>query len=325
MKMLMATAKASLMLAALAPCAGAQAQAYPSKPIQMSVSTSPGAGTDLMGRTIAERLGPRLGTTIVVENRPAAAGLLAGQMAKRAAPDGYNLLFTNDNLVLMMALGANKDVNVLTDFQPVSLTSATDFFLVVSGDALGMKSVTDLVRLAQQKPGVLSYATPGIGSPHHLGMELFKQQTGTDIVHVPYKGMGPAMPDIIAGRVQVTMTGFPAVSSHMKSGKLRILGVASPKRSVEQPDVPTLAEAGVPNVEIQGYNYVMAPLGTPPAIVARLNRDINELLKTPEVQEELAKRGTAAAGGTPEQLMQKLRSEAEKWTAVVKRAGIKPE
>jgi len=188
-----------------------------------------------------------------------------------------------------------------------------------------MKSVTDLVRLAQQKPGTLSYATPGIGAPHHLGMELFKQQTGTDIVHVPYKGMGPAMPDFIAGRVQVTMTGFPAVSSHMKSGKLRILGVASPKRSVEQPDVPTLAEAGVPHVEIQGYNYVMAPLGTPPAIVARLNRDINELLKTPEVQEELAKRGTTAVGGTPEQLMQKLRSEAEKWTAVVKRAGIKPE
>lgn len=323
MKTLITTA--SLMLAATGPWSDTMAQAYPSKPIQMSVSTAPGAGTDLMGRTVAERLGQRLGTTIVVENRPAAAGLLAGQMFKRAAPDGYSLLFTNDNLVLMMALGSNKDVNVLTDFQPVSLASMTDFFLVVSGDALPMKTVTDLVRLAKQKPGALSYATPGIGAPHHLGMELFKQQSGADIVHVPYKGMGPAMPDLIAGRVQVTMTGFPAVSSHMKSGKLRILGVASPRRSPEQPDVPTLAEAGVPNVEIQGYNYAVAPLGTPPAIVARLNREINELLKMPEVQEELTRRGTAAAGGTPEQLMQKLRAEAEKWTAVVKRAGIKPE
>jgi tripartite-type tricarboxylate transporter receptor subunit TctC len=291
----------------------------------MVVSTAPGAGTDLMGRTLSERLGPRLGTTLVVENRAAAAGLVAGQTFKRAAPDGYSILFTNDNLVLTMALGANKDVNVLTDFQPVVYTAFSDFYLVVSGEALQARTAQDLVQLAKQKPGALSYATPGNGAPHHLGMELFKQQTGTDIVHVPYKGMGPALPDLIAGRVQVTLTGFPAVASHMASGKLRILGVASQRRSVEQPDVPTLAEAGIPNVEIQGYNYLVVPLGTPSAIVERLNREINEVLRTAVVREELAKRGTTAAGGTPEQLTQKLRSELEKWTAVVKKAGIKAE
>ena len=315
-------------LACVAFIAGAPpafSQAYPSKPILLVVSTAPGAGTDLMGRTVAERLGPRLGTTLVVENRAPAAGLVAAQTFKRATADGYSLLFTNDNLVLMMALGANKDVNVITDFQPVVFTAYSDFYLVVTGEALQAKTALDLVRMAKQKPGALSYATPGNGAPHHLGMELFKQQTGADIVHVPYKGMGPALPDLIGGRVQVTLTGLPAVASHLNSGKLRILGVASSRRTAELPDVPTLAEAGIPNVEIQGYNYLVAPLGTPAAIVERLNREINEVIRIPAVQEELAKRGTTAAGGTPEQLTQKLRAEAEKWTAVVKRAGIKPD
>ena len=298
---------------------------YPVKPIQLIVSTAPGAGTDLMSRTVSERLGPRLGTAIVVENRAAAAGLVAAQSMKRAAPDGYTLMFTNDNLVLSIALGTNKDVNVLTDFQPVILTASSDFFLVVSGDALAAKSAPDLVRLAKENPGRLSYASPGVGAPHHLGMELFKLQTGADIVHVPYKGMGPAIPDLLEGRVQVTMTGFPAVASHMKTGKLRLLGTPSARRSTEQPDVPTLREAGIPNVEIQGYNYMVAPLGTPAAVIARLNSEVNEVLKMPQVQAELSKRGTTAAGGTPEQLAQKLRSEAEKWTRVVKAAGIKPE
>jgi tripartite-type tricarboxylate transporter receptor subunit TctC len=156
-------------------------------------------------------------------------------------------------------------------------------------------------------------------------MELFKQQTGAEILHVPYKGMAQAIPDMIAGRVQVTMTGLPAVASHMKSGKLRVLGVATSKRSPEQPEVPTLAESGIPNVEVQGFNYLVAPLGTPVPIVQRLNRETNELLKTAEVQEELTKRGTSAAGGTPEQLAQKLRAEVAKWSAVVKIAGIKME
>jgi tripartite-type tricarboxylate transporter receptor subunit TctC len=301
------------------------AQTYPSKPIQLIVSSAPGAGTDLMARMVADRLGPRLGTSLVVDNRVGAGGLIAAQGAKRAAPDGYTLMSTSSDLVFQIALGANKDVNVLTDFQPLILTVTNDFFLVVSGEALEAKNAGELVTLARKRPGGLSYATPGVGAPHHFGMELFKQQTKTFIVHIPYKGMAQGVVDMLAGRVQVTMTGLPAVAAHMKSDKLRILGVASPRRSPAQPDVPTLAEAGVPGVELQGFLYLVAPNGTPAAIVSRLNAEINELLRMPELQAELAKQSMTAAGGTPEQLAQKLSSEAKKWTGVAKSAGIKAE
>ncbi|MCC6474035.1 MAG: tripartite tricarboxylate transporter substrate binding protein [Burkholderiales bacterium] len=315
----------SLSLALASVPAAVQGQPYPAKPIQMIVNSAPGAGTDLTARTVSERLGERLGTTLVVDNRGGAAGIIGAQAAKRAAADGYTLLFTNDNMVLMIALGANKDVNILADFAPIVLATTIDFYLVVSGSALAAKTAGDLARIARAKPGSLSYASPGIGAPHHLAMELFKQQTGTDIVHVPYKGMGPAIPDLLAGRVQVTITGFPAVSSHMSSGKLRILGVASPVRSEQQPAIPTLAQSGVPNVEIQGYNYLVAPLATPAAIVARLNAEFNAVLKMPQVRADLVKRGTSAAGGSAEDLRRKLRAETDKWTQVVKIAGIKPE
>jgi tripartite-type tricarboxylate transporter receptor subunit TctC len=310
--------------AAILCAAQSAAQTYPVKPIQLIVSSAPGAGTDLMGRTVAERLAERLGS-VVVTNNGGAAGLIAAESAKRAAPDGYTLLFSNDNLVLMMALGSNRDINVLRDFELIALTATTDFFLVASGELLAANSALDLVRMAKERQGKLSYATPGVGAPHHLGMELFKQQTGVDIVHVPYKGMGPAMPDFLAGRVQVTMTGLPAVASYLGSGKIKVLAVAAPGRSPEQPEVPTLREAGIPNVEIQGYNYLAAPLGTAATILARLNSEINEILKMPQVRADLLKRGTSAAGGSAAELRKKLQAEAEKWTRVVKTAGIRPE
>ena len=298
---------------------------YPTKPIQMMVSSAPGAGTDLVGRTVADKLGERLGVPVVVSNNGGAAGLIAAEAFKRAAPDGHSILFTNDNLILMMALGANKGMDVLRDFEPVVHTSVLDFYLVVSGEALGVKDAPDLVRLIKERAGKMSYASPGIGAPHHLGMELFKQQTGVDILHVPYKGMGPAMPDFVAGRVQLTMTGFPAVASYAGSGKIRILAVASGQRSADQPEVPTLREVGIPNVEIQGYNYAVAPLGTPAPILARINAEINEILKVPQVRADLAKRGTTATGGSSAELRRRLQGELEKWTRVVKLANIKPE
>lgn len=301
------------------------AQAYPSKPIQMMVSSAPGAGTDLVGRTVAEKLAERMGVPVVVTNNGGAAGLIAAEQFKRATPDGYSLFFTNDNLVLMMALGANKGVDVLRDFELLVPATEIDFYLVVSGDALAAKGPQDFVRIARQQAGKMSYASPGVGAPHHLGMELFKQQTGVDILHVPYKGMGVAIPDLLAGRVQVTMTGFPAVASYVSGGKLRVLAVAAPQRSPEQPEVPTLREAGIPNVEIQGYNFLVAPLGTPAALGVRINADVNEILKMPQVRADLAKRGTLANGGSQAELRKKLQGEVEKWTRVVKLAGIKPE
>ena len=303
----------------------ALSQSYPVKPIQMLISSTPGAGTDLAGRTISERLSAKLGVPVVVTNNGGAAGLIAAEAFKRAPNDGYSFLFSNDNQVLMIALGSNKGVHVLRDFDPVAPVVDVDFYLVVSGEAMAAGNALELVRFLKERPGKISYATPGVGAPHHLGMELFRQQTGVDVLHVPYKGMGPAMPDFIAGRVQLTMTGLPAVASYMTSGKIRILGVAAPQRSAEQPEVPTLREAGVPNVEIQGYNYLVAPQGTPAAEITRMNAEINEILKTPQVRADLAKRGAVATGGSPADLRRKLQSEVEKWTQVVKIAGIKPE
>jgi tripartite-type tricarboxylate transporter receptor subunit TctC len=302
----------------------AHAQDYPSRTITLIVSSPPGAGTDLVARTVADRLAPRLGT-IVVDNRGGAAGLIGGEAVKKAGPDGHTLLFTNDSLVLQRALGQNPGFNVLTDFVPVVLAATVDFFLVASGDALAATTPQELVRLAKQKPGTLSYASPGSGAAHHLAMELFKQQTGADFLHVPYKGMGPAMPDVVAGRVQLVMSGFPAIAGHMKTGKLRILASAGPARSPLQPDLPTLKEAGIPNVEMEGYFYLVAPLSMPQAIVSRLNAEVNQVLAQPHVKAELLNRAVTAAGGTPQQLQEKLRSEVEKWTRVVRTAGIKPE
>ncbi|MFM9970991.1 MAG: Bug family tripartite tricarboxylate transporter substrate binding protein [Burkholderiales bacterium] len=316
------TAAASLVLGGSGV---AWAQTYPAKPIQMVISSTPGAGTDLAGRTVSERLSTKLGVPVVVTNNGGAAGLIASEAFKRAPNDGYSFLFSNDNQVLMIALGSNKGVNILRDFEPVAPVVDIDFYLVASGEAMVAGNALELVRFLKERPGKMGYATPGVGAPHHLGMELFKQQTGVDVLHVPYKGMGPAMPDFVAGRVQLTMTGLPAVASYMGGGKIRILGVASPQRSPDQPDVPTLRESGVPNVEIQGYNYLVAPLGTPAAVIARINTEINEVLKTPQVRADLLKRGATATGGSPADLRKKLQTEADKWTQVVKIAGIKPE
>ena len=188
-----------------------------------------------------------------------------------------------------------------------------------------MKASTplELVALAKQKPNAFSFASPGTGAPHHLAMELFKSETGTELVHVPYKGMGPAMPDFVAGRVQVVMTGYPAIAPYAATGKIRILGAAWPERSKLQPNIPTLKEQGIANVETQGYFPMLAPAGTPAAVVTRLNTELNKVLATPQIREDLARRAVTAAGGTPEQLSQKLRTEIDKWTAVVKRAGVK--
>ncbi|MFM9970990.1 MAG: Bug family tripartite tricarboxylate transporter substrate binding protein [Burkholderiales bacterium] len=301
------------------------AQSYPSKPVQLVVASIPGAATDLVARTLSDRLAERMGAPVVVTNNGGAAGLVAAQALKRAAPDGYSILLATDSLALMMALGTNRDVNVLRDFEMIVLNVVIDFYLAVSGDALGANGAQDLVRLTRTSPGKFSYASPGVGSPHHLAMELFKQQTGADLLHVPYNGIARAVPDLLSGRVQALITGMPAIASQLAGGKIKVLAVAASRRSPERPDTPSLAEAGIPNVELQGYNYALAPQGTPAAIVSRINAEINEVLKNPQVRTELTGRGTQGAGGTPGDLRKKLEGEVDKWTRVVKLAGIKPE
>jgi tripartite-type tricarboxylate transporter receptor subunit TctC len=313
------------LLAGVLATADACAQPYPSRPVQIISNSAPGAGSDLVSRSISDRLASLLGGVVYVENRIGVAGLIGAEFVKKAAPDGHTLMVCGDDLSLWRALGIRESVNVLTDFEHIVQLGATEFFLVVSGEALAASTAQDLVRMAKQKPGALSYGSPGIGSPHHLVTELFKQQTGTDIVHVPYKGIAPVMPDLIAGRVQMVITGYPVISSLMQSGKLKILASAGAARSRLQPDYPTLREQGIPNVEMAGYFMFLAPRGTPQAIVARLNTAANQVLSIQQVREDLLKRGFIPAGGTAEQLREKLRFEIDKWSKVVKTAGIKAE
>lgn len=301
------------------------AQSYPDKPITIIVPVGAGAGTDFMARSLVEGLSAELGKPVVIENRGGSAGFLGTDVAKRAPSDGYTLLVAPDDVPLWRALGIHKSINVLTDFEPVALLGTVDFFLVVSGDALAAKVPADLVQLAKARPGVLSYASPGPGSPQNLAMELFKQKTGTDFIHVPYKGMGPAVPDVLAGRVQAMITGFPTIAAHLDGGKIRVLGAAYGQRSQQLPNVPTLAEQGFPNIEVQGYFSLLAPKGTPPAVINRLNAAVKKVLANPQVRDALQKRAMTPVGSTPEELRTKLRSEIDKWTAVVQAAGIKAE
>jgi tripartite-type tricarboxylate transporter receptor subunit TctC len=303
----------------------AGAQTFPARPIQIVVPAAPGAGNDLVARTIAEELKHLLGP-VVIDNKPGAHGLIGAEIAKRAAPDGHTLLITPDSNVNLRALMPDAPVNIETDFVPVVFLASVDFFLVVNGDALPATNAQEFVVLAKRRKEPLSYASSGVGSPHHLGMELFKLQTGLEATHVPYKGIAPAMADVLSGRVPVTITGYPAIAAHMKEGgKLRVLAATGRERSRLLPDMPTLRESGIPNVEIEGYFVAFAPAGTPAPIVARLNEAINKVLAMPNVVDSLAKRAVTVKGGTPAEMGARIRSDIEKWTRVVKATGIKPE
>ncbi len=303
----------------------AVAGSFPDKPITVIVAASAGAGTDYVTRALTERLGIELGKPVVVENRGGAGGFVAADALRRSSNDGYTLLVAPDDVAKWPALGIHKSLNVAEDFEPVALLGTVDFFLIVSGSAATARTPLELVRLAKQSPGSLSYASPGAGSPQNLSMELFKQKTGTDFTHVPYKGMGPALTDLLAGRVQVAITGYPTFGAHLESGKIHVLAATSSHRSQQLPNVPTLAEQGGPDIDTQGYFSMFAPKGTPAPIIARLNAAINKVLAEPQVRDGLEKRAITPVGGPPSQLRDKIQVEIEKWKKVVKAAGITPD
>jgi tripartite-type tricarboxylate transporter receptor subunit TctC len=314
---------ASATLLALA-CTSAHA-AWPEKAITIVVGSAAGGGTDFVTRSLTEGLSAELGQPVLVDNRGGSAGFVAAEFVRRAPPDGYTLMVAPDDVVNWRALGVHKSINIAEDLEPVALLGTVDFFLVVSGTALAAKTPADLIRMAKENPGQLSYASPGVGSPQNLGMELFKQKTNTDFIHVPYKGMAPAVPDVLAGRVQVMITGYPTFSSHLESGKIRVLGAANSQRSAMLPQVPTLAEQGAADVGVQGYFSLLAPKGMPPAVLNRINAAVNKVLASASVRDALTKRAIMPVGGTPAQLRDKLRMEVDKWSKVVQEAGIKPE
>jgi len=312
--------------AALALCAGAApAQPYPSKPIRLIVPFTPGGSTDILARAIGQKLAEALGQQVVIENRPGAGGAIGAEAAARAAPDGYTLLMGHiGTLAVNPSLYPKLGYDPLKSFVPVAWVARVTNVLVVN-PAVPAQSVQELIRLARDQPGRLRYGSGGNGSAAHLATEYFKLRTQTDIVHVPYKGTGPAVTDLLGGQIEVMMTGAPAVMSHVKAGKMRALAISSAQRIESLPDLPTIAEAGVPGFEAIQWYGVVAPAGTPEPVIARLNAEINRALATPELKARLVAEGAEAAPTTPQAFGAFIAAEIERWRPVIQKAGLKAE
>jgi len=304
------------------PAAMAQpATSYPERPVRMIVPWPAGGGTDIFARAISEKLQQSLGQPFVVENRPGVAGNLGAASVAHATPDGYTIILATITLATSPALYKTLDYNAIKDLSPVTLIAGVPQVLAVN-PAVPAKSVKELIALAKQSPGKLSYSSAGVGSPFHIAGELFKQSAGVDILHVPYKGGAPAVTDAIGGQVQMTFANLVAVLPQVKSGQLRALAVTSAKRSQAAPDVPTMAEAGLPGYEFTSWFGVLAPAGTPPAIVKKLNVEIVKVLKSPEISARLSKEGADLIASSPEEFAAYLKSETAKWSKLIKAAGI---
>ncbi len=285
----------------------------------------PGGGNDILARSVGQRLAEALGQQIIVDNRGGAGGLIGAELAAKAVPDGYTIFLASiGNLAFMPALHAKLPYDPVRDFAPLTLL-ATSAFVMVVNPSLPAKSVKELIALARAKPGQINYGSSGQGSSLHLTGEIFKLATGTDLVHIPYKGSAPALTDLIAGQVQIMFGTMPPTLPHVKTGKLRALGVSGAKRSVAAPDVPTIAEAGVPGFEVLNWYGIVAPGKTPAAIVQRLNGELVKTLKAPEMIESLGTQGLEAAGGSPERFGVFIKSEMAKYAKVIKAAGIRAE
>ncbi len=307
---------------ALAAPATAQ---YPNKPIRFIVPFPPGGGVDIVGRTTGEKLGPRLGQTIVVDNRPGAGATLGTALAAKSTPDGYTFLVAPViGLAAAHAYYRKLDYDLRRDFEPVSKIGFGTVVMVVP-PSLGARSVKEVIALAKAKPGQLTFASSGIGGLIHLTGELFKQMAGVNILHVPYKGTAQLLPDLIDGRVSLAIDSLPAHIPHIQAGRLRALGVARKTRSSQLPDVPTMTEAGLPGFESYTDYALYAPAGTPKAIVARLNKETNAVLQLADLRAKLDGIGIEVAGSTPEALGKEVASEIAKWTKVIKDANIKQE
>lgn len=310
----------SLALAATA----ALAQDYPTRPIHMIVPYPPGGGTDIVARVITEPLGQALGQPIVIDNRGGAAGNVGTEAAARATPDGYTMLFTLSSHTINPKLYAKLPFDVERDFVPIGLAANIPQILVAN-PSLPANNVQELIAYAKANPGKLNFASVGTGSPGHIAGELFKLKTGVDIVHVPYKGGGPAVTDTLGGQVQLLFVSMPAAWQFVKSGRLKAFAVTSDKRSVVAPDIPTLAEAGVPDCVVNSWYGALVPAKTPPAAVAKLAAALAKVVQSSDVKERLLLQGAEATTSTPQEFDALIRDELAKWDYVIRAAKIKPE
>lgn len=303
--------------------AHAFAQGYPAKPVKMIIPYPPGGGNDTLGRLFAIKLSERLGQPVVVENRPGAGTLIGTEAAAKSAPDGYTILLSS---IATHALSPNLYARVpydpIRDFAPVTLLGIAPTVLVVRND-LPAKDLAELVAAARAKPGGFTYASGGNGTPPHINAEVFKAVAGVDLLHIPFKGGGPALVDLMAGRVDIMLDTAASAMPHVRSGKLRALAISGPKRSPEYPDLPTFAEAGLPQYDTNAWYSVHAPAGTPPEIVRRLNTELVASLREPDVQARFRQLSTDPVGNTPEEFAAFVKAELDKYARVIKSAGIR--
>ncbi|MCX7892835.1 MAG: tripartite tricarboxylate transporter substrate binding protein [Burkholderiales bacterium] len=316
-----------LLLAALATAAAvpAHAQPYPAKPIRIVVTFPLGGAPDILARLIGAKLQESWGQPVVVDNKPGAGGNIGAEFVARSPADGYTLVMgTVGTHAINASLYAKMPYDPIRDFAPVILVASTPNLLVVNPN-VPAKSVQELIALARAKPGELAYGSPGIGTSIHVSGELFNTLAGVRTVHVPYKGRQFAIPDLLAGQIQFMFDNMPSALPVAKEGKLRALAVTSARRHPAAPDIPTMAEAGLPGFEATSWFAVYAPAGTPPDVVAKLNAEIDRILALPDVKEKLGGIGLDVAGGPPEHLAAFTRAELAKWSRVVKESGAKAE
>jgi len=311
-------------LATLAALPATAQQNYPNRAIRLVVPSSPGGGTDITGRIVAAKLSEQLGQQVVVDNRAGAGTIIGIEIAAKAPPDGYTLLMGLSTLAINPSMYAKLPYDAMKDLAPISLAVLSPNILTVH-PSVPAKSVKEFIALAKAKPGTITFGSAGQATSPHLSGELLKVLAKIDIVHVPFKGSGQSVISSLAGEIAANFPSVPTAIPYIKAGKLRGLGVTMAKRTAALPDVPSIAEAGVPGYEATQWFGVLAPAGTPRPIIDRLNQEMVKLLKSPEVRDRLIADGTDPAPTTPEEFGAYIKSETEKWTKVIKAAGIKPQ
>ena len=322
MRVIRCTAAATFALSVLACPAPASAQ-YPSRPVRIVVPYSAGGGTDIVARTVGQKLAERWGQTVIVDNRVGANGIIGADAVAKAPADGYTLLMSTPAEVSTNPhLYANIPYDALRDFAPITLIAVTPLVVAVN-PGVPAKSVQELIVLAKEKPGSIGFATPGLGSTQHLTGEMLMMSAGIRLVHVPYKGAGQSIPDVIAGQVPMGIYGVLTISQHAKAGRLRMLAVTTPKRSSAYPDLPTLAESGFPGFDTSLWFGLIAPAATPGRVIGRLHDDVIDALKLPDVRERIASQGADIVGDTPAEFSAFIAAESAKYARIIKQAGVK--
>jgi tripartite-type tricarboxylate transporter receptor subunit TctC len=311
----------SLALAAFSATSHAADASYPTKPVRLLVGFSPGGGTDVAARIIAKKLSETWSQQVVVDNRAGAGGLLAFELVAKANPDGYTLLAASPSFAIQPSIAAKLPYDPIRDFAPITVASAAPYILVLY-PGVEAKSVKELIAFAKANPGKLNYASGGIGSAQHLAAELFGIMAGVNMVHVPFKG-AVSVPDVIAGRVQVLFSGVPQALPHLQAGRLRAVGVTTPKRSAAVPNVPTIAEAGVPGYDVTVWYGIFATGRTPRPIVDQLNADFVKAIQSTDVRQQLTALGLDPVGNPSAQFAAAIKEEIKRWASVAKKAGIR--